>query len=244
MSQGGLKCGGEDINEKWIDKAWAVYDKVLSVDFIRSQTLALAEAKNRRSVWNEISKIFMCTEKCKTPSKVSFAISSVTHHVLSGLTSIDQYAKRDMEGRGRHDLGHYQLLNEKHDLRIYMGTELAKELKLSSDCCTFLHEWCNSTHEFYYKKFGGPKVTDKADKTWIGQFMPSEQRYITWMEELTHKTKHDGNLKARILAMKTAREIIESAGFKEELVGAIEKIRAGEMTVEGDNVKADLDANT
>ena len=155
FSPGGLKCGAEEINEKFVEKALAVYDKVLSNDFIRQQTLILAEAKNRKSVWDQISKIHMAVERCKTPPKISFAIASITHNILSGLTSVDQYAKRDMEGRNRHDLGHYALLVEKHDLRMHMGTELAKELKLGDDCCAFAHQWATSTHEFYYTKFGG-----------------------------------------------------------------------------------------
>lgn len=214
-----------------MDKAIFVWDKILSNDFIRSQTLLLAEVKNRRSVWDQISKIHMAGEKCKTPQKISFAISSITHHILSGLTGVDQYAKRDLEGRSRHDLGIFALLCEKFQLRMYMASDLAKQLKMGPECCAFLHDWANSDHAFYYAKFGGPKTTDKADKTWIGQFSPAEQLYIKWVEELTHKVKQDGNIKARVLGMKTPKEILESSPFKEELA-QMESLRLSEVAVE------------
>ena len=208
----------------------SVYDKVLSNDFVRGQTRLLAEAKNRQSVWDHMSKIYMAVEKLKTAPKVSFGIASITHNILSGLTSVDQYARRDMEGRGRHDLGHFGLLGEKYDMRTHMGTELAKEIKLGDDCCTFLHEWASSSHEFYYAKFGGPKSSDKRDKTWMGVFSPAEQRYIMFMEEVTHKVKHDGHIKSRIMALKTSREVLESTPFKEELA-EITKLRLSELAI-------------
>ena len=220
--------GAEPINQTFIEKSFLVWDRALSDEFVRSQTWALAEACNKKSVWNNISKLVLAVEKLKTSEKISFGIASITHHVLSGYGFADSYGKRELEGKTRHDLGVLGLLGEKYDLRNYMCKELAPLLKLSVECQAFLRSWADSNHEFYYKKFGGPRLGDKVDKTWMGTHTPAEQKFIVWVEEMTHKVKHDGNIKARVLAMKTSREMIESAPFKEER-DAIEKERMGEL---------------
>ena len=215
------------ITRSFVDTAFTLYSRVLSIPAAERLLLRMDNKPKAENPFNSVHKLQVILNRAHRDQDLLLWLLHAIAHMVERLNIPAGHTDLSMGGlTGKTEHGHrgtLDLLAFKRDAQLYIFSKLALRLGLDRDDsgAWLLKAKINyQSHESFYASHGG------AAMHWRRGMTQAQSSFLRLAGEIIYGTKYDTRLRAMVRNNRTANEMAEGYGFKEELA-EVQSLHAG-----------------